>query len=38
MIGDDCIIANNVVIIDHDHSFEKYGVEDGLETTLMHIR
>ena len=36
-IGDACNIANNVVIVDHDHRFGKYGVEDGLESTPVHI-
>lgn len=36
-IGDACNIANNVVIVDHDHRLGKYGVEDGLESTPVHI-
>lgn len=36
-IGDNCNIANNVVIVDHDHRLGKYGVEDGLESTPVHI-
>ena len=36
-IGDFCNIANNVVIVDHDHRLGKYGVENGLESTPVHI-
>ncbi|NQQ32731.1 acyltransferase [Streptococcus suis] len=36
-IGDFCNIANNVVIVDHDHRLGKNGVEDGLEGTPVHI-
>ena len=32
-IGDACNIANNVVIVDHDHRLGKVGVENGLEST-----
>lgn len=30
LIGDDCNIANNVVIVDHDHKIGNNGVESGL--------
>ena len=36
-IGDACNIANNVVIVDHDHRLGKNDVEDGLESTPVHI-
>lgn len=36
-IGDYCNIANNVVIVDHDHRVGEYGVEEGLESTPVHI-
>lgn len=36
-IGDFCNIANNVVIVDHDHRLGEYGVEEGLESTPVHI-
>lgn len=36
-IGDACNIANNVVIVDHDHRLGKVGVENGLESTPVHI-
>lgn len=36
-IGDGCNIANNVVIVDHDHQIGKYGVEDGLKSTPVSI-
>ena len=36
-IGDACNIANNVVIVDHDHRLGKYGVEQGLESKPVHI-
>ncbi len=36
-IGDYCNIANNVVIVDHDHRLGRDGVEDGLESTPVHI-
>lgn len=36
-IDDACNIANNVVIVDHDHRLGKYGVEEGLVSTPVHI-
>ena len=36
-IGDACNIANNVVIVDHDHRLGKYGVEQVLESKPVHI-
>lgn len=36
-IDDNCNIANNVVIVDHDHRFGNYGVEEGLESTPVNI-
>lgn len=36
-IGDYCNIANNVVIVDHDHRIGEYGVEEGLDSTPVHI-
>lgn len=36
-IGDNSNIANNVVIVDHDHKIGKYGVIDGLESSPVHI-
>ena len=32
VIGNYCNIANNVVIVDHNHKVEKHGVVDGLES------
>ena len=36
-IGDNCNIANNVVIVDHDHNLGECGVEDGLVSSPIHI-
>lgn len=36
-IGDNCNIANNVVIVDHNHKLGLMGVVDGLESTPVHI-
>ena len=36
-IGDNSNIANNVVIVDHDHKIGKSGVVDGLERSPVHI-
>lgn len=37
IIGDHCNIANNVVIVDHDHRLGEYGVIEGLETAPVTI-
>ena len=34
---DYCNIANNVVIVDQDHRIDEYGVEEGLDSTPVHI-
>lgn len=36
-IGSNCNIANNVVIVDHDHKMGSYGVIDGLEASPINI-
>lgn len=36
-IGNCCNIANNVVIVDHDHKLGTQGVVDGLESASVHI-
>ena len=36
-IGNNCNIANNVVIVDHDHKMGSYGVIDGLEASPIII-
>lgn len=36
-IGNRCNIANNVVIVDHDHKLGEYGVVDRLESMPVHI-
>lgn len=36
-IGNNCNIANNVVIVDHDHNMGENGVEDGFESSAVHI-
>ena len=36
-IGDNCNIANNAVIVDHDHKLGEYGVEEGLESNTVYI-
>lgn len=37
VIGNNCNIANNVVIVDHDHKLGKQGVIDGLESAAVYI-
>lgn len=37
VIGDNCNIANNVVIVDHDHNIGKNGVIDGLNSQPVNI-
>ena len=36
-IGDFCNIANNVVIVDHNHKFVNTGVIEGYESSPIHI-
>ena len=36
-IGDECNIANNVVIVDHDHIIEKNGVEGKIVSSPVQI-
>lgn len=36
-IGDNCIIANNVVIVDHDHNITQAGVSEGYITSPVII-
>lgn len=36
-IGDNCNIANNVVIVDHDHKIGKFGVIEGFNTKPVAI-
>lgn len=36
-IGDNCNIANNVVIVDHDHKLSEQGVIDGLISEPVYI-
>lgn len=36
-IGDNCIFANNFVLVDHDHKIGKRGVEEGFECAPVHI-
>lgn len=36
-IGDNCNIANNVVIVDHNHRIGRFGVEEGLDSSPVHI-
>lgn len=36
-IGDKCNIANNVVIVDHDHLISEYGVSVGYNTAAVEI-
>lgn len=36
-IGNNCNIANNVVIVDHNHNMGENGVEDGFESSAVHI-
>ena len=36
-IGSGCNIANNVVIIDHDHNFGEQGVVEGLDSSAVKI-
>lgn len=38
MIGDNTAIANNVVIVDHDHQFDSTGVTDGYTTAPVCIK
>lgn len=34
---DYCNIANNIVIVDQDHRIGEYGVEEGRDSTPVHI-
>lgn len=36
-IGDGCSIANNVVIVDHDHKLGTCGIEEGFCSSPVHI-
>ena len=36
-IGDQCNIANNVVIVDHDHRYDKNGVVNGYSCAPIQI-
>ena len=36
-IGNNCMIANNVVIVDHDHKLSNKGVIDGLSSAAVKI-
>lgn len=36
-IGDFCNIANNVVIVDHNHKYNNTGVIEGYELSPIHI-
>ena len=36
-IGDFCNIANNAVIVDHNHKYDATGVIEGFETSPIHI-
>lgn len=36
-IGDNCIFANNFVLVDHDHKIGEYGVEEGFKCAPVHI-
>lgn len=36
-IGNKCNIANNVVIVDHDHMISEYGVVAGYNTAAVEI-
>lgn len=36
-IGDNCNFANNLVIVDHDHNFNEYGVTAGLNKGSVKI-
>lgn len=37
VIGDDCNIANNVVIVDHNHNLDENGVCEGFSAKEVHI-
>ena len=36
-IGDNCNLANNIVIVDHDHNIGDTGVVAGLNSKPIHI-
>ncbi len=36
-IGDNCIFANNFVLVDHNHKIGEHGVEDGYECAPVRI-
>lgn len=36
-IGDFCNIANNTIIVDHNHKYDATGVIEGFETSPIHI-
>lgn len=36
-IGDNCNLANNIVIVDHDHNIGASGITDGLNSKAVHI-
>lgn len=36
-IGSNCTIANNVVIVDHDHKYGKHGIVEGLNSSAIKI-
>lgn len=36
-IGDECNIANNVVIVDHDHKMKKSGIDGSLNSEPVKI-
>lgn len=37
-IVDNCNIVNSVIIVNHNHRLGEYGMKEGLESTLVHVR